>query len=141
VSTRLARLERSSGASAADRAHHLWLMQMCCGVAVNAMEGLELVAPADTDERTYAEIEILRLTARGRHAEAEDWRDRYPLREVPPPDDFPGAEFRRLRWDMDERSRPDTIGLTDRKRKAIATARERVAATEVPQGRRERAVR
>ena len=39
---------------------------------------LQVVRPDDTDPETYAEIEIMRLEAAGRHDEAEELRAAHP---------------------------------------------------------------
>jgi hypothetical protein len=121
VKARLVRLERQLGSSAEDRAAGLSLLQMVSACAVNAQPGLELVGPQDTDERTYAEIEILRLTAQGRHAESDSWRARHPLREAPPPADSPGGMCR-FQSIVDE-----STGVLEREQRAIAAARARLA--------------
>lgn len=125
MKSRLGKLERVHGDARADRAHDRALMQKVAGLVLHAFPDMMLVRPEDTDEQTYAEIEETRLTAAGRHEEADALHNWLAQFTPKPPAPLVGKGCAVAAWWSrgsdgwgEERSRA--------KKKALAAARARV---------------
>jgi hypothetical protein len=124
--TRLSRLEKLLPDRAADKRHHLELIRMTSAAVLCGRQGLELVAPEDTDKETYAAIERLRLNASGRHDEADEVRAKYAKPELKPPPEVHQTPAGYAAWLTRQAAR----GAADRGRRedaAIAAATARLA--------------